>query len=271
QGVPVTSGEVVAPKEEGGEVRTPEEGKPLNLGIIQLTELDLKEGAQSVGLPYTICFEPCAQGLCVKSKCEKGDTHRKFGALDEVGHGPHFLELGGGEGFEKLNPRRDHHYGSGLLVRILEKSALAFREEFDPKSVVQINDMSKKKGGPLGRHSSHQSGLDADIAYLSTSPGWRSVVNNNVLAEDFELERNLQFFKLLVETGYVNRIFVDKRIKQAACAWAKENRQEKSFHQTLMRMRPYRGHDDHFHLRLRCSDFYPLCRDQVPPGDLGCS
>ncbi|MCB0365618.1 MAG: penicillin-insensitive murein endopeptidase [Bdellovibrionaceae bacterium] len=266
QGVPVISGEVrqeEAPAAPLGE-------KPRISGMLQLDAMDLKEGGQSVGLPYTICFEPCASGMCVKRKCTKEDTHRKDGALTEMDHGPNFLELGGGPGFEKLNPRRDHHYGSGLLVRLLEKSALVFREEYDQKSLIQIDDMSKRRGGRLGSHSSHQSGLDADIAYLDAQPRWRSVVTDGVLAEDFDLERNLRFFKLLVDTGYVNRIFVDQKIKEAACVWSKDSGQQRIFNETLMRMRPYRGHDDHFHLRLRCSDYYPLCRDQVPPGDLGC-
>lgn len=238
---------------------------------LSIDEVDLQEGAQSVGLPYTICFVPCAQGLCQKQKCGSRDTNRRYGALTEGTQGPNFIELGGGPGFEKINPGRQHHYGSGLLVRLLEKSSQLYREQFDPRSVLQINDMSKRNGGPLGRHASHQSGLDADIAYLSTQPGWRSFLDQEgKLIEGFEVEKNLQFFKLLVDSGHVNRIFVDRQIKDAACAWAKDTNQLPQYRDTLLRLRHYPGHHDHFHLRLHCSRFYPLCRDQQPPSDLDC-
>ena len=216
--------------------------------IIGLEMDDLTLGAHSVGLPY------------------------KNGSIVEANLGPNFLALEGGPGFEKINPKRNHHYGSGLLVKLLEKSAVEFRKSYDPNSNIYINALSKRKGGRLGRHSSHQSGLDADIAYLDKEKGWREVVDSkSQLAEDFDLERNFAYFKLLVETGYVNRIFVDKAVKLAMCQWAEKNKQMDQSKEVLTHLRPYKGHDDHFHLRLKCSPYYSRCRNQTAPTELGCS
>jgi penicillin-insensitive murein endopeptidase len=63
----------------------------------------------------------------------------------------------------------------------------------------------------------------------------------------------------------VGRIFVHPGIKQALCAAAGKDRA------WLRTVRPWWGHDSHFHVRLRCPAGEPLCRDQEPPpmGD-GC-
>jgi penicillin-insensitive murein endopeptidase len=63
----------------------------------------------------------------------------------------------------------------------------------------------------------------------------------------------------------VARIFVHPGIKQAMCARATGNRE------WLGKVRPWWGHDAHFHVRLACPAGERLCRDQEapPPGD-GC-
>jgi penicillin-insensitive murein endopeptidase len=62
----------------------------------------------------------------------------------------------------------------------------------------------------------------------------------------------------------VARIFVHPGIKQALC-------QAGADRGWLRKVRPWWGHDSHFHVRLRCPPGEPLCRDQdpAPPGD-GC-
>ena len=59
----------------------------------------------------------------------------------------------------------------------------------------------------------------------------------------------------------VARIFVHPGIKRALCDAAGTDRA------WLAKVRPWWGHDSHFHLRLRCPEGEPLCRDQDPPPD----
>ena len=63
----------------------------------------------------------------------------------------------------------------------------------------------------------------------------------------------------------VARIFVHPGIKQAMCERAGNDRG------WLRKVRPWWGHDAHFHVRLRCPPDQSACRDQEPPlaGD-GC-
>ena len=63
----------------------------------------------------------------------------------------------------------------------------------------------------------------------------------------------------------VARIFINPVIKRAMCA---ETWEDRDF---LRRLRPWRGHDGHFHVRLNCPADSPDCQPQSPPpaGD-GC-
>jgi penicillin-insensitive murein endopeptidase len=74
---------------------------------------------------------------------------------------------------------------------------------------------------------------------------------------------------LLLETAArepgVERIFVNPGIKRAAC---QEARGDRSW---LRKLRPWWGHDAHFHVRIRCPADSPECTTQkpIPEGD-GC-
>jgi penicillin-insensitive murein endopeptidase len=61
-------------------------------------------------------------------------------------------------------------------------------------------------------------------------------------------------------------VFVNAAIKKALC------RDPDSDRGWLHKMRPYWGHDYHFHVRLSCPAGSPACKpqDPVPPGGDGC-
>ena len=64
----------------------------------------------------------------------------------------------------------------------------------------------------------------------------------------------------------VARIFVHPGIKQALCARAGDDRA------WLRKVRPWWGHDTHFHVRLACPAGEPLCHAQeAPPAGDGCT
>lgn len=236
-----------------------------------LEESDLKLGAQSKGLPYFVCFSRCGTNRCLKQTCSKNDRRLEGGAISESGSGPNFLDGAASGGFEVIDLRREQHYGSGLLIATIKKASLRFQEMYGNKDLVRVNALSKRGGGKLGSHSSHQNGLDADIVYIGESK-WGTVLDKRgEVKKDFDTEKNYQFFKLLVATGYVNRIFVDKKIKKRMCGWVKSQGLMDEAKDVLIALRSHDGHDDHFHLRLKCSPYYPLCRDQTLPHGTECS
>ena len=75
----------------------------------------------------------------------------------------------------------------------------------------------------------------------------------------------LRMYKAVASEPQVARIFVNPAIKRELCHEAGTDRA------WLAKIRPWWGHDYHFHMRLVCPPGQEECRDQAPPppGD-GC-
>lgn len=188
-----------------------------------------------------------------------------------------------GIGFRKVYPQRDRDFGTGMLVSLIQNASAYLVQKYYPDAVVVIGDLAQKKGGPLrgSGHKSHQSGLDVDIPYIGTFQ-FESVVSGSRLKSNFEYAKNWQYFRLLASQQIVlggkqqtalNRIFVGPAVKRGFCAWAKKNglTSQPLDADILRRLRVEAGHNNHFHVRLKCSPHYPACRNQVdPPSGTGC-
>jgi penicillin-insensitive murein endopeptidase len=140
--------------------------------------------------------------------------------------------------------------------------------------------MAQARGGPLPfGHASHQTGLDVDIWFdLAPEPVLAAAARETVALPSMLLPSwhavdrkhfgspQITLLRLAATAPRVDRIFVNPVIKAALCrvvppadrAW-------------LHRLRPWFGHDDHFHVRLSCPAASPECESQapIPPGD-GC-
>jgi penicillin-insensitive murein endopeptidase len=141
-----------------------------------------------------------------------------------------------------------------------------------------IGDIAQPRGGPMPYgHVSHQTGLDVDI-WLDLRPKPRVPASRReelsipslVLADESGVDparwtaRHAQLIRIAAEAPNVDRLLVNFAIKRRLCA---DHRGEA----WLRRVRPWRGHDSHMHIRLRCPPGSPECRDIAPPppGD-GC-
>lgn len=130
----------------------------------------------------------------------------------------------------------------------------------------------------LTGHESHQIGLDADI-WLTPMPDRRldTEERDNMSAINVVAENGLdidpskwrpEHAKLLqaaARSPGVARIFVNPAIKRALC---RETTGDRFW---LRLIRPWWGHNYHFHLRLHCPRSETECQEQAepPPGD-GC-
>jgi penicillin-insensitive murein endopeptidase len=140
--------------------------------------------------------------------------------------------------------------------------------------------MAQPRGGPLPYgHASHQTGIDVDIwftlgARRPLPPAARETLDlpSMLLANYRQIDpkrfgaRQVELLRLAAGDPEVDRIFVNAVIKNALCrAYAGTDRT------WLGRLRPWFGHDDHFHVRLKCPADSPQCEEQrpVPEGD-GC-
>jgi penicillin-insensitive murein endopeptidase len=182
-----------------------------------------------------------------------------------------------GPHWQVMRLSRNRHWGEPQLVSYIEQLSSDAAKGGWPGLLV--GDMSQPRGGPMPTgHASHQIGLDVDI--------WAMPMPDHTLsAEEREKMSAVsllvpgrlavdprkwsdaygRLLKQAVSYPNVERIFVSAAIKQKLCDTAGSDRA------WLRKLRPWWGHDDHFHVRLACPPGMAGCEAQNPvgPGD-GC-
>ena len=136
---------------------------------------------------------------------------------------------------------------------------------------LYIGDISQARGGPFeDGHVSHQIGLDVDIwmlpaKNLDLSTNSRETLssisikrpNNRNVNENWS-KQHIKILKKAAQNPLVDRIFVTAVAKINMCENENEN---KSW---LRKIRPWYGHDTHFHVRLKCPENSTDCIKQIP-------
>lgn len=180
-----------------------------------------------------------------------------------------------GPGFQVARPERARHYGHPRLIAFV--SWLAARVTASGAAGLLVADLSQPRGGPMpSGHASHQLGLDVDLWFrvpppLPLAPEERAALPplSVVAAGGEAVNENwgpAQVSVLRLAAGHpeVARIFVHPAIKRELCRTVEGDRE------WLARVRPWWGHDAHFHVRLRCLPDDGGCQDQpASPGE-GC-
>jgi penicillin-insensitive murein endopeptidase len=181
-----------------------------------------------------------------------------------------------GLGYVVAHPERHREYGHPSLIAYIHALvAVARRQKL---GLVVIGDLGQPRGGPTPTgHRSHQNGLDVDIWYASPSPALspgKEPLPPAPSVVDMRTSKMLPAWNKkvvkLVEAAAANpavdRIFVHPAVKRALC-------QDKGARGPwLARLRPWWGHQDHFHVRLVCPVDSPDCvqPQPLPDGD-GCA
>ncbi len=171
--------------------------------------------------------------------------------------------------------RKGRFWGHSQLIDLLTEVG-EFSHKVLKKAVV-IGDLSLSRGGPtVGGHSSHQNGLDVDIWFDMAAEGPRSfvllqteemksILKDGVMGKGFAKPQQM-LLSLLSQDKRVQRIFVHPLIKKKLCSDKMLFNEE-----SLRKIRPWYGHDDHLHLRLNCPEGDKSCRKQPdPPVGDGC-
>jgi penicillin-insensitive murein DD-endopeptidase len=178
--------------------------------------------------------------------------------------------------FQVLRPSRNRHWGHPATIRFVGRLAAEARNEgIGP---LLIGDMAQPRGGPMPvGHGSHQNGLDVDIWFrLPAKPLSRSEIEaprpvSMVGPEGIDRRHwtaaQAHLLELAARDPAVDRIFVNPAIKKAMCDAAPSGGDR----EWLRRLRPWWGHDEHFHVRLACPGDSPECFRQTPmPEGDGC-
>lgn len=181
-----------------------------------------------------------------------------------------------GLGYQAVNLSRNRNHGHPDTIAFVQD--LARRAQAEQLGRLAIGDMSKPYGGRMeSGHASHQIGLDVDVWFdLDLPPlardqrettGFPTMVNQQsqrVFPDRFG-PRQRRLLQLAATSPTVARVFVNPAIKLALC---EAERGDRSW---LHKVRPWAGHDSHFHVRMNCPTGATACvsQDPIPPGD-GC-
>jgi len=182
-----------------------------------------------------------------------------------------------GPTWQVMRVSRNRYWGHPELVNFLERFAPLAAKATGWHGIL-IGDMAQPRGGPLPfGHKSHQIGLDVDIWFMPMpdrvlSPEERdSVVASDLVAADGKginpktwSAADIAFIRTAAEQPEVERVLVNAAIKKELCRVKSES--DKLW---MSKVRPWYGHSDHIHVRLKCPADSPNCRAQpaVPGGD----
>jgi penicillin-insensitive murein DD-endopeptidase len=168
-----------------------------------------------------------------------------------------------------MHPSVDTHWGLPALVHALDHAAKAVAKKH-PGSVLNVGDLSRRHGGELPRHHSHESGRDADIGFYVVDKEGKPLsranfvkIDDKLAAEDiagarFDVAKNWLFLQnlLLDRDARVSHVFVAEPLKKALLAHARSRGVAHALYvrASLVMMQPTGGlpHDDHFHVRISC-------------------
>ena len=180
-----------------------------------------------------------------------------------------------GDTWQVMRLSRNRNWGHPDLVALLKRLSVKAHKDAGWPGIL-VGDMGQPRGGPaLSGHASHQIGLDADI-WLTPMPDHllsreeREETSATMMVRDDRLDIDRKVFtpghvaviRDAAQEPAVQRIFVNAAIKKALCREAKGDRS------WLSKVRPWYGHDYHFHIRMRCPSGSSECKGQ-PDQDEG--
>jgi penicillin-insensitive murein endopeptidase len=172
-----------------------------------------------------------------------------------------------GDTWQVMRLSRNRNWGYPEMVALLKRLSQKVHKDTGWPGIL-VGDMGQPRGGPaLTGHASHQIGLDADI-WLTPMPDHlfsreeREETSAVMMVREDRLDidpkawtpQHWMMLRDAAQEPAVQRIFVNAAIKKALCREAKGDRS------WLSKIRPWFGHDYHFHIRMRC-----------PPGAKDCS
>ncbi|MFN0252012.1 MAG: penicillin-insensitive murein endopeptidase [Kofleriaceae bacterium] len=174
--------------------------------------------------------------------------------------------LPAGDGYRIRRPHRA--YGAGHVVEHLQRAIAGVRAMYDVHTLA-IGDLSAPRGGKIGDHHSHQSGLDVDIGfYFHRVPaGYPDtfVAANGDLDLDATWALLLAFVRTTeLDTG-VHMIFLDYDVQGTLYKFAKKRGTPDEDLAAIFQyprgkdtlagiVRHWPHHADHLHVRFKSGD-----------------
>lgn len=157
---------------------------------------------------------------------------------------------------------RGANYGTAELVTAIERAVAHVHQRFPKTCAVKVGDLSRKTGGFLSGHRSHQSGRDADIGLWMADGKPRSHFQK-ATPRAIDAPRIWAFLESLLEGADVEYVFLDWKLQRPLYEYARDV--AKVAPEKLARwfqyprkprqregiIRHYPHHDNHLHVRVR--------------------
>ncbi|MGK4003115.1 penicillin-insensitive murein endopeptidase [Sorangium sp. So ce1036] len=165
--------------------------------------------------------------------------------------------------------RADVRWGLPALVGMVERAARGVARRY-PGAVLEVGDLSRKGGGDVHRHGSHESGRDVDLGFYALDARGKQVHAPTFLRFNarlastsrpgvrFDLPRNWLLVQHLLTDprAHVSHIFIADPLRHALITYAKRIGVSRALivRAQLAMMQPTGGepHDDHMHVRISC-------------------
>jgi penicillin-insensitive murein endopeptidase len=163
----------------------------------------------------------------------------------------------------------DARWGLPVFIRMIERAARGVSKRY-PGSILDVGDISRKNGGEIDGHHSHESGRDVDIGFYAVDAKGKPVRASSFIKFDasltspsfpgarFDLARNwLLIQHLLTDPGArVSHIFIAEPLRQSLLAYARARGVSRALWiraaVTMMQPTESLPHDDHIHVRISC-------------------
>ena len=181
-----------------------------------------------------------------------------------------------GPGWQAMRLSRNRNWGHPDMIAFIER--LSHAAQAAGWAGLYVGDISHPRGGPMvSSHRSHQVGLDADIwlrapGSLKLSAAEREKISSPsmVVANRLQVNGNWtgahsEVIEAAARDEAVARIFVNAAIKRRLCQDRTDDDAD-----WLRKVRPWWGHDSHFHVRLHCPDESACIDQEAPPEGDGC-
>ena len=149
-------------------------------------------------------------------------------------------------------------YGTAETIDFIVTAVEDVEARFPGSPRLVVGDVSRRDGGRLNRHRSHQAGRDVDLGFYYAAgeiPDFRTARR-----KDLDLPRMWALFRALITETDVDRIFVDRSIIAVLYAYARDEENEDvdwlddvfgrrgEHHKGVIQHE--RGHKNHLHVRF---------------------
>ena len=188
--------------------------------------------------------------------------------------------------FLKTQFGRELVYTSDPMRRVLRETS-EFVAERHPSKIVQLGNLGHRTGGDIPYSVSHNSGRDADLAFLLETPDGKPYIPEDLVSVDasgeatvtdegeertlvFDTAGNWAVVEGLIRASGddLQHIFVSHPLKTRLLTYARRHDVPADIRSRAQRVlgQPWGSlpHDDHFHVRLYCSsvDVASGCRER---------